>query len=405
MFAVVVCVASGALARGATTPFDSPLGDDSTTLIECVHDVTKEEAALFGAGTANEDPGRVVGKNTFHYDLYVPPGYRADTEARYPVLFIASPGGRAKIGAFAERARRDRWIACMLVESRNGSPDWLGNFIAAHDDIVKRLRVIEDMKFSTGMSGGSRCATAQPRARKTFRGVVMQAAGFWYDKGGYTFDAAVENEQIFFYGLFGVRDKMNWAEVAKMPARIPAANGVRMEVFDGGHEWAPKASVERAFDWLEQQIFLPSPRARLTRERTPSQEACLWFWRRESARLASAGSAFERYDTMDRLVSVATRFRMRAKSVKDKAKAYRKQLASLKRDKSLKAELLAKKNFDLADTNDTRENLRKAKMAGQVVGLYRQIAEKYPDTVYGAKADARLKSFELEKSNGGKKGR
>jgi hypothetical protein len=400
--AVFVCFASAALARAGTTPLDSPLGDDSTTLIECVHDVTKEEAGLFGASVPSENPGRVVGKGTYHYRLYVPPGYGADREARYPVLFIASPGGKAKIGAFAERARRDRWIACMLVESRNGSANWMANFLAAHDDIVKRLRVIEDMKFSTGMSGGSRCATTHPRARGTFRGVVMQAAGFWHDKKGYTFDAAVENEQLFLYGLFGVRDKMNWAEVANMPARIPAANGVRMEVFDGGHEWAPPASVERAFDWLEQQIFLPSPRTRLTPERTPSQEACLWFWRKESARLASARSAFERYDIMERLVSVATRFRMRAKPVKDEVRAFKKKLTSLKRDKSLKAELLAKKNFDLADTNDTRENLRKAKMAEQVVGLYRQIAEKYPDTLYGAKAAARLKSFELKRS---KKGR
>jgi hypothetical protein len=396
--AIFGCLVSAVLVEAATTPLDAPLPEDGTALIECDYDVKADEAKLFGASLSSEDPGRVVGVGTYHYRLYVPRSYQAKTDERYPVLFIASPGGRAKIGRFAARAKRDRWIVCMLVESRNGSPDWLANFLAAHDDVVKRMRVIDDMKFSTGMSGGSRCASAQPLARKTFRGVVMQAAGFWYDKSGYRFDSATRNRQLLFYGLFGVKDNMNWAEVAKMPARIPAANGVRMEIFEGGHTWAPKASIERAFDWLEQQVFLPSTKSRPAPGLKPSKEACLWYWRKESALLESAKSDFERYDIMERLVSMASRSRLRDKAIKDKVKVFKKTIASLKRDKSLKAELMAKKNFALADKNDTRVNMRKAKIASQVRGLYEQIAKKYSGTVYGAKAAARLKSLDLDSS-------
>ena len=142
----------------------------------------------------------------------------------------------------------------------------------------------------------------------------------------------------------------------------------------------------------------PSTGSRLPPELKPSKEACLWYWRKESARLASARSAFEKYDIMERLVSLASRHRLGDRAVKAEVSALRKELASLKRDKSLKTKLLAKRNFDLADQNDTRENMRKAKMAEQVLGLYRQIAEKYPDTVCGAKAAARLRSLELERS-------
>src|SRR5690348_5891947 len=47
---------------------------------------------------------------TYHYRVFVPAGYNADTARRYPALFICSPGGNATMNNVAERLRRDKWV-------------------------------------------------------------------------------------------------------------------------------------------------------------------------------------------------------------------------------------------------------------------------------------------------------
>jgi len=115
----------------------------------------------------------------YTYKLWLPEGYLADSTRRWPCLFIASPGGDAKMGRMVDWIRQRKFIAIMLVESRNGP--WgpiVGNFLAAHDDAVQRLRIQEGLKWATGMSGGARAASVFVQCRPGFSAVILQAAGF-----------------------------------------------------------------------------------------------------------------------------------------------------------------------------------------------------------------------------------
>ena len=141
--------------RDTPGPASTGEGEDTVLKIECKYRFRQGETSLLGpAATQDEDLKNAPEEGTYHYRLYLPPGYNANPAAKYPVMFIASPNGSASVGNFQERARRDRWLVVALIESKNSSPLWLGNFLGAHDDVIARARVIDDMKFCTGMSGG-----------------------------------------------------------------------------------------------------------------------------------------------------------------------------------------------------------------------------------------------------------
>ena len=366
-------------------------------MIECEYTFTAAEARRVG-GVRDENPADAVGRRTYHYRLYVPEAYNQDTAAKYPILFIASAGGNARIGHFAERAKRDRWIVAMLVESRNGKPDWLANFLAAHDDVVKRSRVMDDMKFSTGMSGGSRCATVYPIFRSGFRGVLLQVAGFWYDDTGYRYDGVKQNRDLHIYGLFGFNDEMNYREIESTQQRVPSHTRIRMEIFDGGHSWAPAENVEHGFDWFERNLFL-NPTVR-----PPAAAACVWYCENQLRKLPSATSDFERYELMEAVATVVKKVGLPSKSpLKKKAAEFKKEMVRLKRDKSVARELGAKRHFMAADRADTRDNRRKPAFAKSLAPHYLSIAKKYQGTVYAARAKARAESLERESKLAAKK--
>ncbi len=138
--AMFACALSAMPVRGEVTPMDAVLKEDGITRITCVYDGEPVKPA----------PGVTFkpAKGEYHYDLYLPPGYRANADDVYSCLFVASPGGKAGLGAMADRVKRDRFVAVMLVESKNGA--WepgVADFCAAHDDVIKRVRVAEG--FST----------------------------------------------------------------------------------------------------------------------------------------------------------------------------------------------------------------------------------------------------------------
>lgn len=212
----------------AATPLDTPLQDDSITRIECEHDST-----------------------IYHYDLYVPDGYANDATKSYPVLFIFSPGGNAVMGNMESWLRNERWLAVMLVESKNGP--WepiIENFSAAHDDLVDRVRVQEDRKFLTGVSGGARASSymAFNEIRPGLRGIFLQAAGaeeVWHQ------DRYRAN--LFIYVSFGDAD-FNLPELDLMDAILPESI-FQHETFTGGHQAAPTDVAERGLDWLSSKVI------------------------------------------------------------------------------------------------------------------------------------------------------
>ncbi len=93
------------------TPMDLELKDDSTTLIECdVSDAKETMVAFARVNGDRENPGTSSKTQGYHYSLYIPKGYSANKDYKYPCLFISSPGGNAKMGIMTERLKRDEWV-------------------------------------------------------------------------------------------------------------------------------------------------------------------------------------------------------------------------------------------------------------------------------------------------------
>ena len=187
-FAVTWAVVAAGVRAESPTPLDAPLARAGTTLIAC-------------APGDHIDTSSDIVRDVYHYTLYVPHDYD-DHDRRYPVMFLASPFGDATMGAFAERLVEDRWLVAMLVESRNGTADWLPNFECAYDDIAARVRVQPGMMFCSGLSGAARVCSAYPALRTGFRGMILQSAGPWGGRGFMT----AGNEDMVVYATFGTLD-------------------------------------------------------------------------------------------------------------------------------------------------------------------------------------------------------
>jgi hypothetical protein len=211
------------------TPLDAPLAEGGLTRIRCLY----------------------RGADPYHYQLWLPTGYGAAPTKTWPTLFVASPGGKATLGNMAEWVQRHGYIAVLLEESRNG--DWepsVGNFIAAHDDVVKRVRVAEGKKVATGMSGGARACSVFVGLRPGFGGLLFQGAGYApVGPNGASPVAGIKVAALA--ATFGEKDP-NYAEGPRMKRLF----GDRMELFEfrGGHQWAPKETVEDALDSIDGRL-------------------------------------------------------------------------------------------------------------------------------------------------------
>lgn len=211
------------------TPADAPLAAGGLTRITCLY----------------------RGTDPYHYQLWLPADYASTPTLARPTLFIAAPGGKATMGEMADWIRRHGYIAVMLEESRNG--DWeptVGNFLAAHDDVVKRVRVAEGRKVATGLSGGARACSVFVGLRPGFGGLLFQAAGYaTVGPNGASPLPGIKASALA--ATFGEKDP-NYAEGPRMKRLF----GDRMELFEfrGGHQWAPKETVEEALDSIDARL-------------------------------------------------------------------------------------------------------------------------------------------------------
>jgi hypothetical protein len=200
----------------------------------------------------------------YHYDLYIPTGYAASGDYRYPVMFIASTGGNATMGNAEGWIRARRWLAVMLVEAKNGPPEPNNeNFLCAHDDVLQRVQVDENMKFATGVSGAARMSARFVTFRPGFRGLILQAAGLcssYVDDACLSITGYIANKaDLYTFATFGDTDFNLW-ELDYLEDNLPAER-LNYEVFQGGHGPAPVEVVNRGLRWMAahilEQAFLP----------------------------------------------------------------------------------------------------------------------------------------------------
>ena len=233
--------------RAETTPLTQPLSDESETKIAC--DITQpprySEVPVFKSQKDAEGA-----KGNYHYKLWLPKGYGADPKKSWPCMFITSAGGNAAMGPMESHLKNNGYIVVMLVEAKNGPwPPIVGNFLAAHDDVIKRVRVAEGRKYATGQSGGARASSVFVQLRPGFCGLILQAAGASFDeKSDYNIAGIKRNAQLRIAMTMGSSDS-NKNEVGRMKKHF---TGQRLAVFEfnGGHMWAPAEVFEKAMAWV-----------------------------------------------------------------------------------------------------------------------------------------------------------
>jgi hypothetical protein len=192
------------------TPADAPLTAGGLTRITCLY----------------------RGTDPYHYQLWLPADYASSPTQARSSLFIASPNGKATMGAMADWIRRHGYVAVML------------------EDVIRRVRLAEGRKVATGMSGGARACSVFVGLRPGFGGLLFQAAGYApIGPNGASPVAGIKAPALA--ATFGEKDP-NYAEGPRMKRLF----GDRMELFEfrGGHQWAPKETVEEALDSIDARL-------------------------------------------------------------------------------------------------------------------------------------------------------
>ena len=249
--AAISLVLSASIARSAeVTPLDAGLREEANLWVTCAlrQEPRPGEIPVLPWKKDCEDATGI-----YHYKLWLPHGYLAQPHRRWPCVFIGSPFGNARLGNMAESLKRTH-VVVMLVESRNGPwPPTIGNFLAAHDDVVKRVRIQEGAKIATGLSGGARASSVFVQLRPGFRGAILQGAGVPSDeKGKFYFYDLLRNQSMLVALVIGRNDPRR-SEIFEMERQLgPKRFGVL--IFSGGHQWAPSDSFAKALNWIESRV-------------------------------------------------------------------------------------------------------------------------------------------------------
>lgn len=227
-----------ATAQESPTPVAERPGPGAEATIACEY---RGDESFAGTGIDAKPAAGV-----FHYQLYLPSGFAADAE--HPAVFLMSPGGQARPAALKRFADEAGWIIAALQEAKNGP--WepiIGNFLAAHDDLVRRCKVAATRKFATGFSGGARGSSMFVQMRPGFRGVLLQGAGFWFDDGKYGIKGLPRDCRVAM--IMGEQDK-NRAEIARLREALPKAQQFKVWEWSGGHQKPPDAMLTEALLWI-----------------------------------------------------------------------------------------------------------------------------------------------------------
>lgn len=327
----------------APTPLDEPLKPGQEMMIEA-----HEPNGPIPAITTFNDPNNTNRRSGFHYRLWVPKDYNDNPNKKYPVLFIQSPGGNARMVGMGPRLQRDGWIVAMLVEASNKCDDSINCFLAVHDDVIKRCRVAQGLKFITGMSGGARNTSLFALLRPGVRGIFMQAAGFvWGMDEPLRYDHYPKH--IFVANSFGNRD-CNKKEFKNFVRKLPDLSRYRLFSFKGGHTWINTEAFEQAMDWMEQKVFLEKPRAiesiptlngilpEIDKE-PMNHEAYLWYLELLQKRMDATDDLYQKYKLAGDMVTVIENGRLDRKGFyKKQIRKFKNMQAGLLRNPQVKGE-------------------------------------------------------------------
>ena len=213
----------------------------------------------FHIAVASDEPrpgiitNKVVCKNNAEqsYALYLPSTYSASR--KWPLVAAFDPAARGKVPVeqFKDAAERYGYIVCGSNNSRNGPLQPSAEAAKAMlEDVGTRFSLDAKQVYLTGFSGGARAATAIASWLKDqIVGVIGCGAGL---------AVGLEPSQrlpFIYYGTVGKED-FNYPEMKQLDRALTASGLIHhIEVFEGGHNWAPPDVCVKAIEWMELQAM------------------------------------------------------------------------------------------------------------------------------------------------------
>jgi predicted esterase len=262
------------------------------------------------------------------YALYLPSSYSATRPT--PILYAFDPRarGRVPVERFQAAAERYGWAVVGSNASRNGIA--VTDIVSRlWDDTHRRLAIDDRRVYMTGFSGGARVASGMAlSARGLVAGVIAYGAGF---PGG---ARAGKDVPFVLFGGAG-RDDFNLPEMRQLAADLDAASVPnRLEIWEGGHEWAPPELCAVAVEWMEVKAMRAGTRGK--------DDGLVERWAlRDAERARQREAAGAVVEAADAFASLAEDFR----GLRDTAE-YAQAAARLRGSRAYKDDLRARKADD-----------------------------------------------------------
>jgi hypothetical protein len=121
---------------------------------------------------------QAVPETPWTFDAYIPPGYKAHPERKYPTLFLSRSTGNPKVDAWRSFADENGFIIVGINDSKDGLP-WSTidkiqtKTLAAVANVIRVHRVL---RYSSGTSHAGWCSIRLAmRNQKTWAGVQVSA--------------------------------------------------------------------------------------------------------------------------------------------------------------------------------------------------------------------------------------
>ena len=371
------CILSGSgalMLRGEPTPLDQALPEEKEITIACELTTVEPKANVPVFDSANDSE---AARGSYHYKLWLPKGYLADPQRRWPCWFIMSPSGNAGMGAMGARLKSAGYVVVMPQEAKNGP--WVpivGSLLATHDDVVKRVRIQEGLKFATGFSGGARMSALLAEMRPGFSGLYLQGAGLPPKGNGYHTAGLTKIPGLAVAIAVGAKDS-NLREVKAVQAALPGARFLPLS-FDGGHAWAPAESFDKALPWIEQQVYAEAP------ARPEMKPVYAGYFKQRHAEWTALAVPWERYRTGDAVLTLArTRGLTTDAALAPAMREIQTEVTRLRSDPAIGKEALA------ADAWRRLEEGHRGATRERIASDVRDFVKHYPGTEAAKKAEAK----------------
>ncbi|HEX8183488.1 MAG TPA: tetratricopeptide repeat protein [Blastocatellia bacterium] len=192
------------------------------------------------------------------YALFLPSNYTP--AKKWPILYGFDPGARGHmpVERFKTAAEKYGYIIAGSNNSRNGAMDLTVAAIKAMlDDTHARFSIDDKRIYATGFSGGARVACSL--------GYMLPGAVAGVIACGGGFPSNISPSRATPFALFGTAGKedFNLPEMKQLDKTLDElAVPNRLEVFEGGHEWATADLCTEALGWMEIQAMKTGRRAK-----------------------------------------------------------------------------------------------------------------------------------------------